>query len=84
VIIFVILLLIATTYYTLAERKIMTSAQRRLGPNVVGFWGLAQPLADGLKLALKEIIIPRRADPVLFVFSPYISFVLSIVADLSL
>jgi NADH-quinone oxidoreductase subunit H len=77
-ILFVVFLLIATAFYTLAERKIMASVQRRLGPNVVGFWGLAQPLADGLKLVLKEIIIPRRADPVLFVFSPYLSFVLSV------
>jgi len=74
----VVLLLIAVAYYTLAERKIMASIQRRLGPNVVGPWGLLQPLADGLKLIIKEIIIPKRANARLFVFSPYLTFVLSV------
>lgn len=74
----VVLLLIAVAYYTLAERKVMASVQRRLGPNVVGPWGLLQPLADGLKLIIKEIIIPRRANTFLFLFSPYLTFVLSI------
>ena len=60
------LLLVAVAYYTLAERKIMASVQRRLGPNVVGPWGLLQPLADGLKLIIKEIVIPTRANVRLF------------------
>ena len=62
----VVLFLIAVAYYTLAERKIMASVQRRLGPNVVGPWGLLQPLADGLKLIIKEIVIPTRANARLF------------------
>lgn len=78
VLLIIVLLLIAVAYYTLAERKVMASIQRRLGPNVVGPWGLLQPLADGLKLIIKEIIIPQRANTFLFLFSPYLTFVLSI------
>ena len=74
----VVLLLVAVAYYTLAERKVMASIQRRLGPNVVGPWGLLQPLADGLKLIIKEAIIPQRANTFLFLLSPYLTFVLSI------
>jgi len=48
-------LLIAVAYLTLAERKVMASMQRRKGPNVVGFFGLLQPLADGLKLLIKSL-----------------------------
>jgi len=49
-------------YFTLMERKIMASIQRRKGPNVNGFHGLLQPLADGLKLLLKEIVVPSRSN----------------------
>lgn len=57
-------------FYTLLERKIMASIQRRKGPNVNGFHGLLQPLADGLKLMFKEIIIPNRSNRFIFIFSP--------------
>jgi len=57
-------------YYTLIERKIMASIQRRKGPNVNGFHGLLQPLADGLKLFSKEIIIPTKSNKFLFIASP--------------
>ena len=50
ILIIVVPLLIAVAYFTLAERKVIASIQRRRGPNVVGIWGLLQPLADGLKL----------------------------------
>ena len=50
----VVPLLIAVAYFTIAERKIMGAIQRRRGPNVVGYIGLLQPLADGLKLFVKE------------------------------
>ena len=73
-------LLVAIAYYTLAERKIMASIQRRKGPNVVGFWGLLQPLADGLKLVIKEIIIPRRSNIMLFIFAPILTFTLSLIS----
>ncbi len=61
------LLSIAIT--TLLERKAMSSIQRRRGPNVVGFFGLLQPIADGLKLLLKEIIIPSHSNVFIFLFS---------------
>lgn len=62
-------LLIAVAYFTVAERKVMASIQRRRGPNVIGFWGLLQPLADGLKLVAKEIILPSKANTFIFIFS---------------
>jgi NADH:ubiquinone oxidoreductase subunit H len=63
VLIIIIPLLIAVAYFTLAERKIMGSIQRRKGPNVVGFLGLLQALADGLKLFVKETILPPPSKP---------------------
>ena len=76
--IFVVGLLIAVAYFTLLERKLMASVQRRIGPNVVGFYGILQPLADGVKLLNKEIIVPKRSSAVLFFLSPSIVFFLSI------
>merc|ERR1712113_411029 len=58
----VVPLLISIAYFTLAERKIMASIQRRKGPNVIGFLGLLQPLADGLKLLVKETILPSSSN----------------------
>jgi NADH-quinone oxidoreductase subunit H len=71
-------LLLAVAYFTLAERKIMGAIQRRRGPNVVGVFGLLQPLADGAKLLLKETIIPSNANTILFVLAPIITFLLSL------
>ena len=71
-------LLIAVAFFTLLERKAMASMQRRKGPNVVGFWGLLQPLADGLKLLAKEIIVPRRASIKVFIGSPLYTFLMSL------
>lgn len=62
----VVCLLVAIAYFTLAERKIMAAVQRRVGPNVVGPFGLLQPLADGLKLAGKELSIPAQASSRIF------------------
>ena len=73
-----ICLLVAIAYYTLAERKIMAAAQRRHGPDVVGFWGLLQPLADGLKLFAKEFILPTHANSSLFVIAPLAVFALAL------
>lgn len=75
----IILILIVIAYYTLAERKVMASIQRRKGPNVVGFWGLLQPLADGLKLVIKEIIIPGKSNVLLFILAPILTFNLSLI-----
>lgn len=62
----VVCLLVAIAYFTLAERKIMAAVQRRVGPNVVGPFGLLQPLADGLKLAGKELAVPAQASSRIF------------------
>ena len=72
--------LIGVAYFTLAERKIMSAIQRRLGPNVVGYWGLFQPLADGLKLVIKQTIVPNKAQRSLFLFAPVYTFALALSA----
>jgi len=71
-------IILAIAYFTLAERKIMGAIQRRRGPNVVGAYGLLQPLADGLKLVFKETILPSSSDKVIFILAPIITFVLSL------
>jgi NADH-quinone oxidoreductase subunit H len=70
-------ILLTVAFYTLAERKVMAGVQRRKGPNVIGFWGVLQPLVDGLKLVLKENLIPIKADKMLFIMAPMISFILA-------
>jgi len=65
--------LLSIAFFTIAERKLMASIQRRKGPNVTGVWGLLQAFADGLKLLLKEIIIPTKSNWVLFLLSPMLS-----------
>lgn len=75
----IIPLLVAVAYFTLAERKIIAAIQRRKGPNVVGILGLLQPLADGLKLLLKETILPSSANRLIFILAPIITFMISLV-----
>lgn len=73
-------MLLAVAYFTVAERKIMGAIQRRRGPNVIGFAGLLQALADGLKLFVKETTLPSNSNLVIFVLAPVLSFLLSVVA----
>lgn len=73
-------LLIAVAYLTLAERKVIGSIQRRKGPDVVGVFGLLQPLADGLKLFIKETILPNQSNVLIFIFAPILTFLLSLVS----
>jgi len=75
----VVPLLISVAYFTIAERKIMGSIQRRKGPNYIGFIGLLQPLADGLKLFSKETTLPTTANTFIFLISPALSFILSLI-----
>ena len=75
----VVPLLICIAYLTLAERKVMGSMQQRFGPNSVGFFGLLQPLADGVKLLLKESVIPSNANTFSFIFAPIFTFLISLV-----
>jgi len=67
--------LLIVAYFTLMERHLIASIQRRQGPNVVGFFGLLQPIADGIKLLTKELIIPSQANAFFFVLSPILVFV---------
>jgi NADH:ubiquinone oxidoreductase subunit H len=78
--IIIVPLLVNIAYMTLGERKVMGAMQRRVGPNVVGVYGVLQPFSDGLKLLLKESIFPTRANRALFILAPTISLTLSILS----
>jgi NADH-ubiquinone oxidoreductase chain 1 len=71
-------ILLTVAYVTVAERKTMASMQRRLGPNVVGYYGLLQAFADALKLLLKEYVSPSQANLILFFLGPIITLIFSL------
>lgn len=73
-------LLGAVAYLTLAERKVIGSMHLRRGPNVVGPFGLFQPIADGMKLFFKETVIPAGANKGVFLLAPCLTFILALVA----
>ncbi len=72
-------LLLAVAYLTYAERKVIAAMQLRKGPNVVGPFGLLQPIADGVKLLFKETILPAGANKVVFVMAPILTFTLGMI-----
>ncbi|MBC7953479.1 MAG: NADH-quinone oxidoreductase subunit NuoH [Rhodospirillaceae bacterium] len=76
----VVPLLVAVAYLTYAERKVIGAIQLRKGPNVVGPFGLLQPLADGAKLFLKETILPTGANKIVFLVAPMLTFILALIA----
>ncbi len=76
----VVPIMLSVAYLTLAERKVIGYIQVRIGPNRVGPRGLLQPIADGLKLAMKEIIIPTNANRFLFVLGPIFTLAPALVA----
>jgi NADH:ubiquinone oxidoreductase subunit H len=74
----IIPVLLAVAFFTLFERQILAALQRRQGPNIVGFFGILQPITDGLKLLLKESIIPKSSNGMIFIFSPIFTFGLAL------
>ena len=76
----VVPLVVAVAWLTWAERKVVGAVHLRKGPNVVGPFGLLQPIADGVKLLTKETVLPARANPVVFILAPMVTFTLSFVA----
>lgn len=73
-IIIIVLILISVAFFTLLERKKLGSFHNRLGPNKVGFLGLLQAVADGIKLFLKESILPQNSNFFIFILSPLLAF----------
>jgi len=65
--------LLTVAFVTIAERKTMASMQRRIGPNIVGIYGLLQPFADALKLLIKEFVAPTQSNIILFILGPFIT-----------
>lgn len=78
VILVVVPALLIVAFTTVAERKTMASMQRRLGPNIVGYFGLLQAFADALKLLLKEYVAPTQANLILFFLGPIITLIFSL------
>ena len=79
ILVVVLPLLLSVAYLTYAERRVIGLMQMRRGPNVVGPFGLLQPIADAVKLIFKEVIIPTDSSKVIFIIAPMITFILSLI-----
>ncbi len=80
ILMFMVPILVSVAYLTYAERRIIGAMQMRIGPNVVGWFGLLQPIADALKLLTKETVLPSGASPVVFFLAPMVTFSLAMLA----
>jgi NADH-ubiquinone oxidoreductase chain 1 len=78
VLVIIVPMILAVAFMTIIERKQLAAHQRRVGPQVTGFWGILQPFADAIKLILKENVVPTHANKVLFFVAPIATLVLSI------
>jgi hypothetical protein len=79
ILLIVVPILLAIAFVTLAERKILGSMQLRKGPNVIGLYGLLQPISDGVKLFAKEAILPSHANITIFILGPILALALALI-----
>lgn len=79
ILLIIVPLLLSVAYLTYAERRVIGLMQLRRGPNVVGFFGLLQPIADAIKLLFKEIIVPTQSNSLIFIIAPMLTFILSLI-----
>ena len=80
IVVVIVALLTSFAYLTYVERKVQARTQVRIGPDRAGKWGLLQPIADAIKMIMKEEIIPDKADKVIFVIAPAIAVIMALSA----